>query len=177
MVTIRESLDYAVDKHGFVYSLNYSGTGRTQRLKPAKDHKGYLRVGLTINGKLVTRKVHRLIAQSFIPNPENKPFVNHKDWNKSNNSVKNLEWCTAKENTKHAIYNGMFSFQDSERSKNINPKKGVLNGQSKLTEKQVLEIRSKFKPRIYTREMLALEYGVKSSTIKDIVIRKSWNHI
>jgi hypothetical protein len=177
MKTIRESEKYSVCEYGIVYSMDYRVKGNIQNLKPAFDSKGYLRVGLIINGKLVTRKVHRLVAEAFIPNPENKPFVNHKDGNKSNNRVSNLEWSTAKENTQHAIKNGFFSFQDSERSKNTNPKKGILNGQSKLTEKEVLEIRSKFKPRVYTREMLALEYKVKSSTIKDIVMRKSWRHL
>lgn len=177
MKEIKESSNYSVCEKGIVYSKNYRGLGKIQNLRPAYDSKGYLRVGLIINGKLVTRKVHRLVAIAFIPNPDNKPFVNHKDGNKSNNRVDNLEWSTAKENTRHAIDNGWFSFQDSEKSKNVNPKKGELNGQSKLTEKQVLEIRAKFKPRIYTREILALEYGVKASTIKDIVMRKSWNHI
>jgi hypothetical protein len=177
MKTIKESAKYSVCEKGIVYSMDYRGSGEIHNLRSAHDNKGYLRVGLIIDGKLKTRKVHRLVAETFLPNEENKPFVNHKDGNKSNNRVSNLEWVTAKENTKHAIQNGLFSFQDSERSKNINPKKGELNGQSKLTEKEVLEIRGKFKPRVYTREMLSLEYGVKPSTIKDIIIRKSWNHI
>lgn len=162
---------YKVDRNGVVYGQ--SG----KPLRPAIDKKGYLRVGLVINGKLTTKKVHRLVCEAFIPNPEQKPFVNHKDLDKQNNSAYNLEWSTPKENTKHAIEMGVFSFQTSEKSVNINPKKGSLNGWSKLTENQVKEIRLKYKPRVYTREMLAKEYGVKVSCIKDIVNRKSWRHI
>jgi hypothetical protein len=177
MKTIKETNKYSVCENGFVYSMDYRGSGKIQAVKPALDLKGYQRVGLIIEGKLVTRKVHRLVAETFIPNPEKKAFVNHKDGNKLNNSVFNLEWVTAKENTKHAIDNGLFSFQNSEKSVNKNPKKGELNGQSVLTEKQVIEIRSKYKPKIYGRKMLAMEYNVSQHTIKDIVTKRSWRHI
>jgi hypothetical protein len=163
--------NYKVDFLGNVYGLD----GRV--LKPAKDNKGYLRVGLTINGKLCTKKVHRLIAQTFISNTLNKPFVNHINGIKNDNRVENLEWVTAKENTKHAIDNGLFYFNTSEQSININTKKGSLNGMSILNEQEVIEIRKKFKPRKYTRKMLSLEYNVTENCIKDIIIRKSWKHI
>lgn len=65
---------------------------------------GYLYVGLTDNSHKRKRfAVHRLVAQSFIPNPENKPFINHIDCNPLNNCVNNLEWCTPKENSQHAV--------------------------------------------------------------------------
>lgn len=174
---LKETDKYFVDVNGTVFSKNYRCLGFTKPLRPAKDHKGYLRVGIMINNKIVTRKVHRLVAECFIENPENKPCVNHKNGNKADNRVENLEWVTYKENTTHAISNNLFSFQDSERSKNINPKKGELNGQSILTEKQVLEIRGKFKPRMYGRKKLSDEYNVSQATIKDVILRKSWKHI
>ena len=148
-------------------------------LKPAKDANGYLRYAFKYNDKHTTFKAHRLVAECYLDNPLNKPQVNHKDGNKQNNNVDNLEWCTNKENMQHAIENGLFNPKDKPKHKSINKtiKKGELNGCSKLTESEVLEIRSKFKPRVYTREMLALEYNVKASTIKDVILRKSWKHI
>lgn len=77
----------------------YYPNGRTRVLKekimtPSIDKKGYQFVQLFINGKFRSKKVHRLVAESFLLNPNNFPQVNHKDENKLNNSVKNLEWCT-----------------------------------------------------------------------------------
>ena len=64
---------------------------------------GYPRVVLYKNGKRHRVLIHRLVCEAFIPNPDNKPFVNHKDGNPNNNQVSNLEWCTCKENVQHAI--------------------------------------------------------------------------
>lgn len=77
-------------------------------LKPSMDQKGYLRLRMTIDRKKYSFKVHRLVAQAFIPNPEDKPQVNHIDGNKQNNRADNLEWITNKENVHHAIKNGMW---------------------------------------------------------------------
>jgi len=69
------------------------------------DSKGYYSVGLTINGVTKIKKVHRLVALAFLKNPQNKPTVNHKDTNKLNNLVSNLEWATQKEQVLHAVKN------------------------------------------------------------------------
>lgn len=74
-------------------------------LKNRKNNYGYLEVILHTNGKGHPKKVHRLVAETFIPNPDNKPQVNHKDYNTTNNHVNNLEWVTHSENIKHSWMN------------------------------------------------------------------------
>ena len=77
-------------------------------LKPVLDTSGYYRVTITFkNHKQKVFQVHRLIAKTFIPNPENKPQVNHKDGDKTNNNVENLEWVTVQENIVHAFQKGL----------------------------------------------------------------------
>lgn len=86
-----------------VYEINEVGDVRNKKtgriLKPRKNRNGYLQVILCKDGKRKTFLVHRLVAIAFIPNPENKRTVNHKDENKTNNCVENLQWMTDKENT------------------------------------------------------------------------------
>lgn len=98
---------YEVSNTGKVRSLNYRMTGKKKELKPITQGKGYHAVGLCKNGKMRWGKVHRLVADAFIPNPENKREVNHKDGNKKNNHADNLEWATASENQKHAYRIGL----------------------------------------------------------------------
>ncbi len=80
---------YMIDTHGNVFSLK-----RQKTMIPCKSSNGYMQVHLTKDGITKSHKIHRLVAQSFIPNPNNLPQVNHIDENKSNNTAWNLEWCT-----------------------------------------------------------------------------------
>lgn len=89
-----------IDKNGNVF---HNG----KLLKPTKNKNGYLSVELWENGNRKRVYVHRLVAEKYIPNPENKREVNHKDGNKLNNSVDNLEWVTSSENKYHAYKNGL----------------------------------------------------------------------
>lgn len=106
---------YQVSNIGNVRSLSrkrYTGgvlKERVLRKRPAVTRKGnkYYRVALFKNGKRANLSIHRLVAEAFIQNTENKPYINHIDGNPSNNHVTNLEWCTAKENTIHAWNNGL----------------------------------------------------------------------
>lgn len=75
-------------------------------LKPEYSNKGYACIQLRKDGKCIKKRIHRLVAEAFIPNPDGLPEVNHKDLNKANNKVSNLEWVDHKENCSHAIENG-----------------------------------------------------------------------
>lgn len=154
---------YLISQYGNIKSVK-----RGELLKKTPDGKKYHRIGLCKNGVSTTYKVHRLVAQHFVSNPSNKPQVNHKDLDKQNNFYLNLEWTTNKENSEHAFLNGIAPLM---------LKRGADNGFAMLTDDKVREIRAKFKPRIYTRAMLAFEYGVTENCIKDVCIRKSWKHV
>lgn len=95
-------------------NANYlvSNTGRIRRVGSNKDHsvrnsKGYMVTDLYQEGKRTTTRIHRLVAKEFVPNPDNKPEVNHIDGDKKNNNASNLEWVTTKENCRHAWDNGL----------------------------------------------------------------------
>jgi len=107
---LEENTKYFISKDGVVYSDN---VGYRKILKYQVSKKGYRVV------KLKTKKtipIHRLVALAYIPNPENKPQVNHIDGNKENNNVYNLEWVTASENNKHAFKIGL----STPRKKELN---------------------------------------------------------
>ena len=85
---------YQVSNFGQVKSM----IGQEKVLHPKKHRTGHLQIGLHKDKKRKTMYIHRLVAQAFIPNPDNLPCVNHKDENPNNNNVDNLEWCTQKYN-------------------------------------------------------------------------------
>ncbi len=104
--------------------------------------------------------LHRILAEKFIPNPENKPCVNHIDGNPSNNSIDNLEWVTNLENNEHAKKNHLWG-------------KNVIN-KRKFNEDQIQEIRSKYIPFKYGVKKIAQEYRVDYRTIWNIINNKSY---
>lgn len=105
-----------------------SENGRIRRNGSKNDHsvrdkKGYLITDLYMNGRRTTERVHILVAEAFIPNPYDKPEVNHKDGDKHNNHVSNLEWATKKENSEHAWRTGLMRPSYGMRGKK-NPNAG-----------------------------------------------------
>lgn len=164
---------YQVSNLGRIKSLDrmtnnqygeYFMKGRILKNSIIKD-KGYCRVSLNNGNGKISKRVHRLVAEAFIPNPENKPEVNHKDGNKLNNCVSNLEWCTNKENIEHSIRTGL--------KKHCN---GCSNSSSKFTEEDIIFIRKNYKKRdpMYGGVTLARRYSCCPQTIYDIVTKKHY---
>lgn len=162
---------YLVSNMGRLLTTGYKNSKRCSIMKPAKDANGYYRTMMLLNGKLKTVKLHRVVAEAWIENPLNKLQVNHINFERDDNRVSNLEWATPSENALHSYNNGRI-----KKPICTNFVKGSKIGTAKLNEEQVKEIRQKFKPRIYTREMLAKEYGVSHHTIKDVILRR-WKHV
>ena len=149
---------YYVDKEGFVYNSN------GLQLKPVFV-ANYSVVSLPCkDGKIRQFLIHRLIAETFIPNPENKPQVNHKDGNKLNNNVENLEWATASENQKHR-YDVLLHSHFGEK-----------NTQSKLIPSDVVTIVELHK-KGWNLSELSKKFGVSPSTICGILKGDSWSQI
>ena len=117
--------EYSISNHGQVKSYK---DGRERILKPyLVGYLGnqYLAIGICTNGKRKNQKIHKLIALAFIPNPCNKLTVNHKDGNKTNNHIDNLEWATHKENINHAWQNGLC--ESNRNSISIRKSKPVID--------------------------------------------------
>ena len=164
---------YEIDEEGVVYRLA-SDRQQQGRWKPVTRHYpemvmkqrldvyGYPTVGLTKNGQMQGKLVHRLLALAFIPNPENLPEVNHKDGVKTNNALDNLEWVTTQENLLHRT-----------RVLGLDGLKGEDCPWSKLTAEQVRIIRTS--PR--SARSLALEFGVSRSLASAIRRGKRWKHL
>lgn len=150
--------EYVTSKEGVVKSLRYN---KEKILSTRINYKGYKCVSLRNNNRQKVFKVHRLIAIHFIPNPENKPQVNHKNGIKTDNRIENLEWCTNLENQKHARKNGLIN--DS----------GIRNKGAKLKDESIIEIRNSSSQQ----KDLALKYGVSKSLISRVKLGLAWKHI
>lgn len=153
-------------------------------LKVSIDKLGYCRVGLHDNNKFKLCVVHRLVAKAFIPNPDNKPQINHKDGNPSNNAVDNLEWCTSKENVRHSfdvlkrrpsgMALGGFSWPDNKKGinhhrygiGNLNPLKGKEHPSSKRIKCCTLDI------EFDSIKIAADELGLYASQVNYVLLGK-----
>lgn len=163
---------YQISNFGNVKSLSRYRIWRNEfkllkekTLKAALNGRGYLMVILSKNKKRENLIIHRLVAEAFIPNTNNLPQVNHRNGIKTDNRVENLEWCTSKENNIHA------------RKIKLNNCYGENCVNSKLLEKQILEIREKYLTEKISQRKLGDKYNVTHKTIFDIVSRKTWKHL
>lgn len=173
---------YLVSDVGEIFSNYKRKSGVNLRGRISKK-TGYLYVNLCINGEAKNKTIHRLVAKAFIPNPGNKPQVNHKDGDKQNNHFTNLEWCSNSENAKHAFKNRLLDMSTIIGFGRIIDNRGEKSGVSKLKNKQILEIRKKYKkgnrwnPSRYDAKKLSDEYNTTPNNILSIVNRKTWKHI
>ena len=139
---------------------------KSKNLGLRKHSGGYLYFQITINNKSKNLTYHRIIAQHFIPNPNNKPFVNHKDGDKLNNCLENLEWVTASENMRHAYDTGLEEGRKGEKHHNV-----------KLKEQDVVNIRSLFEKGKTSKEISILYPGITKNHLIAIKNYKKWKHI
>ena len=153
--------NYQVNDIGQVYNTVTKNT-----LTRSFNKKGYPIVGISINGKTRSKTVHRLVAKAFIPNPENKLTVNHKDGNKSNNNVSNLEWMTHKENIKHGWDNGLY-----------NIRLGSEANASKYTESQVEQICLLLEENKLSNIEISQITDTTPEIVSKIKIKDCWVHI
>lgn len=158
--------NYTITDEGVIYSEKrnrYPGGF----LRPTKTENGYLRVKLKNDHENKSYYVHRLVAMAFIPNPDNKKCVNHKDGNKENNCVDNLEWCTYSENMKHAVAHGL----------NHNPDtKGENHPSHKLSAVDVVEIRRLSAQGVMAKD-IAKKYGITTEQVYNIRNFKQWKSV
>ena len=125
---------------------------------------GYYMVSFSYNNKSKPQRVHRLIASTFIDNPNNYRFINHIDGDKLNNSIDNLEWCTHSQNMKHAFETGLIN------------NTGIENGMSKLNEENVIQIKVMLRNG-YSQQKIADKFNVSRSCILKINLGKTWGHV
>lgn len=161
---------YEVSNLGRVLSLPRiltDGHRRKGVMLALKDgDKGYISVALSHANKQEPIRVHILVARAFIPNPQDKPGVNHKFGNKSDNRAWMLEWATAKENSVHGFATGL-----------IVAARGEQSGNAVLTEALVIEIRERIKLRKESMRAIALSLRVSPNAVRSIKTGRTWRHV
>ena len=159
----------SVDK--VVKNKNGYRTIKGKILTPKFDKNGYLKIGLVKDHKQKYYFIHRLVAETFIPNPNNYLVVNHINGDKTNNHIDNLEWCTQQYNIKHAYKNGLKKGVSAEH-------KGSKNPKSKLTEKEVLLILENKKNGVHLKDCYVLfKDKISLKGFEQIWYGYRWKHL
>jgi len=146
---------------GTTYMVSNIGNVKNAKglvLRPYFHKTGYYYVGINA----VKKQLHRLVAIAFVPNPNNLPDINHKDGHKLNNTDSNLEWCTRKQNIHHSYSLGLSTV-------------GEKRYNSKLTEKEVLEIRALAGTK--NNREIAEMYNISQQTVWGITHYRKWKHL
>ena len=127
------------------------------------NNSGYIQVCIAVNGKKITKSVHRLVMLAFKPQDNEKLIVNHIDGNKHNNNLNNLEWCTHKENDEHSLRLGLKPI-------------GEQSGMSKLTDMQVYTIREMILMGCKQKDVAKM-FKIAETNVSAIKHNKTWKHI
>ena len=138
-------------------------TGLHRKFRKTWD--GYYDVTLWKDGKGHTKRVHRLVAEAFLPNPENYPVVNHKDGNKLNNNIDNLEWTTVQMNTIHSYANGL-----------QNPVRSSQHGRSKYNEEEITQV-CELLQNGHSCEFVSDKTKVSLRVVQSVNTKQNWKHI
>ena len=154
------------------YQISNYGRVKSYYRKPpiimklsSRNSVGYIQVSLSLDGERRTHLVHRLVLSHFNREPEVGEETNHKDGNKENNFIDNLEWTDRKSNVNHSLQKGL--------SSNI----GETHSKAKLSKSDVEEIKNLYPTGDYTQKELGDKFGVHQATIADILHGRSWSHV
>lgn len=148
-----------------LYKGKYPRNWKEKILTQNTNNAGYKKCHLSKDGKAKTPSVHRLVALAFIENVLVLPCVNHLDGNKENNSADNLEWCSYKENTKHAIESGLMGVD------------GFENPSAKLDINEVNRIKRLYRTGKFSQRKLSIVFGVSQNTIKNVVKGNTYKNV
>ena len=152
---------------GMCYKVGNLGTiiGKKGIIKQRLNTDGYLTVTLGKGDKRTTKLIHRIVAILFVPNPNNLPEVNHKDYNRKNPRWDNLEWCNHKDNVKYSSNKGRY----------IGKASGEINGRAKITQEQAKEIRRLYNSgEITNKSELSRMFNIGWTTVKHILDNETW---
>jgi len=161
---------YEVSNLGRVRSLPRNGTARNGNvLKPARDRHGYRRVLLVVNGgKRWNKKVAILVAQAFIPNPQNKPTVDHRDFDRGNDCRRNLRWATRSEQSRFIVEAGRAGAHIGA--------KGSKHHMRKIYSRDIADICALYQQGL-SQVAIAKKYELSQSMIGNILRGKNWRHV
>lgn len=174
MKEIWERLIYQGKDYGDYYEVSNYGEIRNAKTKKIR-RKNITKTGYYfVNGSLgsrtkkITFRIHKAVAETFISNPSNFPVPNHKDGNKLNNNVNNLEWCTYSKNMQHAYDNNLISIPYGEDT-HI----------AKLDNEAVKYIREHYVPydKNFGTRALGRKFGVDHDTIRSVLNNETWTHV
>ena len=161
---------YQVSNHSRVRSFRKNGFCDKRLIRPkiltgSVKLNGYVKVHLRKGDDSKHISIHRIIAKAFIPNPENKPDINHIDGNPLNNNIHNLEWVTPSENAIHAFENGLRKSM-----------KGEGHSNSILTKGDVFKIHDLYNKGVFKKK-IAKKFGIAQQTVSEIVTFRKWKHL